>query len=314
MGSDNDGCKGKAAAPLGVVVKLYLYRRTSQSLATSHLMRPLGPDCGAYTSASLPVFFRPLCQLRSDGVIPRQLFYSQICSRFSRWGMELTNFEIVLVGQLVGHQRHLWHYRQDLLTHDVHGVLHTRALVLGKGLHRDTPRLLPRLVKLGRSLLDLLQARKRLPCPAAVHVSAEDAVPDLGQGGELVAHEAVEGGAGALEHGQTDDAGLDGNASLAVNDGLDIAGLLAVTEEGVRVGLAVDDHTGPPVDDELDVGGVDVRVGIQEVLAQRCGEEFWRVDRVLLGLDVDGVLHGVRGDHHTVVGFCVSRGGCLLVE
>lgn len=36
-----------------------------QERATSHLMRPLGPDCGAYTSASLPVFLRPLCQLRS---------------------------------------------------------------------------------------------------------------------------------------------------------------------------------------------------------------------------------------------------------
>jgi len=33
--------------------------------ATVHLMRPLGPDWGAYTSASLPVFLRPLCQLRS---------------------------------------------------------------------------------------------------------------------------------------------------------------------------------------------------------------------------------------------------------
>lgn len=29
------------------------------SRATVHLMRPLGSDCGAYTSASLPVFFKP---------------------------------------------------------------------------------------------------------------------------------------------------------------------------------------------------------------------------------------------------------------
>lgn len=32
---------------------------------TSHLISPLGPDWGANTSASLPVFWRPLCQLRS---------------------------------------------------------------------------------------------------------------------------------------------------------------------------------------------------------------------------------------------------------
>lgn len=32
---------------------------------TVHLMRPLGFDWGAYTSASLPVFLVPLCQLRS---------------------------------------------------------------------------------------------------------------------------------------------------------------------------------------------------------------------------------------------------------
>lgn len=37
----------------------------AQERDTSHLMRPLGPDCGAYTSASLPVFLRPLCHERS---------------------------------------------------------------------------------------------------------------------------------------------------------------------------------------------------------------------------------------------------------
>lgn len=32
---------------------------------TVHLIRPLGLDWGAYTSAFLPVFWTPLCQLRS---------------------------------------------------------------------------------------------------------------------------------------------------------------------------------------------------------------------------------------------------------
>ena len=34
-------------------------------LETVHSISPLGSDCGAYTSQSLPVFLRPLCQLIS---------------------------------------------------------------------------------------------------------------------------------------------------------------------------------------------------------------------------------------------------------
>lgn len=33
--------------------------------ATVHLIRPFGFVCGTYTSASLPVFLSPLCQLKS---------------------------------------------------------------------------------------------------------------------------------------------------------------------------------------------------------------------------------------------------------
>ena len=36
---------------------------------TVHCIRPFGFDCGAYTSASLPVFLIPLCQLKSAGVV-----------------------------------------------------------------------------------------------------------------------------------------------------------------------------------------------------------------------------------------------------
>ena len=41
---------------------------------TVHWISPFGVDCGAYTSASLPVFLRPLCQLRSNAVLDG--FYS----------------------------------------------------------------------------------------------------------------------------------------------------------------------------------------------------------------------------------------------
>lgn len=36
-----------------------------EGLTTVHLMSPFGPDWGAYTSASSPVFLRPLCHFKS---------------------------------------------------------------------------------------------------------------------------------------------------------------------------------------------------------------------------------------------------------
>lgn len=48
-----------------VIPPPHLCARVVASRDTSHLIRPFGPDWGAYTSASLPVFLMPLCQLRS---------------------------------------------------------------------------------------------------------------------------------------------------------------------------------------------------------------------------------------------------------
>lgn len=61
--------EGKTIAPMSELADNTL--KSIHSLAfwparpTVHLIRPLGLDWGAYTSASLPVFLIPLCQLRS---------------------------------------------------------------------------------------------------------------------------------------------------------------------------------------------------------------------------------------------------------
>lgn len=46
--------------------------------------------------------------------------------------------------------------------------------------------------------------------------------------------------------------------------------------------LAVDGHSGPSVHDDVDMGGVDVLVGFDEMVADYGGEELGRSDRVLL--------------------------------
>ena len=218
----------------------------------------------------------------------------------------------MLVGQGVVGLVSLGHGIQDLLAHLVHGVLDRRALVLGKSLERDVAGRLPRLVEALNALLHLGQVGELLPGPAGVHVGGQDAVPRLLEGGELVPHEAVEGGAGALEHLQADDAALEEDA-LPGNGGLDVAGLLAVAQEAVGVGLAVDGHARPAVDRHVDVGGADVGVLVEEMAAQDAGVQLRGVDGVLLGLDVDGVLDGVGSNHDAVVGLGV-RGLDLALE
>jgi hypothetical protein len=58
--------------------------------------------------------------------------------------------------------------------------------------------------------------------------------------------------------------------------------------------------------DDLDVCGVDVRVGLDEVLAEGRGELLGRVDGVLLREDVNGLLLGVCGNDGAVVCFGVA--------
>ena len=61
--------------------------------------------------------------------------------------------------------------------------------------------------------------------------------------------------------------------------------------------------------DDLDVGGGDVVVGIDEVGSEDTGEEFGRCDGVLFGKDIGCVFHAVGGYYDAVVGFGVSREG-----
>ena len=56
----------------------------------------------------------------------------------------------------------------------------------------------------------------------------------------------------------------------------------------------------------LDIRGSDVRVGFDEVGSEDRGEELGRGDGVFFRFDVDGILHGVGGYDHAVVGFGVA--------
>lgn len=111
----------------------------------------------------------------------------------------------------------------------------------------------------------------------------------------------MESGTGALKNGQAADGAADGNARSARNNGLDVASLVAVLDEAVRVRLAIYVHASPAVSGDGDVGGVNVRIFGDEVRSQNRSEAFGRVDGMLLGHDEDGVLHRVRGDNDAVV-------------
>lgn len=124
----------------------------------------------------------------------------------------------------------------------------------------------------------------------------------------------MKGRAGALQHGQALDAAADDDAVLAADAGLDVARLLAVAHEAVRMRLAPDLHARPAVRDDLYVGGVDVAVRLNEVGAEDGGEELRRVDGVLLGGDEDCVLDGVGGDDDAVVALCVGDVDVALEE
>lgn len=116
----------------------------------------------------------------------------------------------------------------------------------------------------------------------------------------------MESGASALENSQTDDGAVDRNALLAANAGLNIAGLLAILHEAVRVRLAVDLQTSPAVRLNTDVGDVDVGILLDEVASKDRSKELRRGDRVLLGGDVNGILDRISGDNNAVIGLGVG--------
>lgn len=216
-----------------------------------------------------------------------------------------TNFKVVLVGQGITGELNLRLCSKNLLAHLVHGGLDRGTLVLGENLHGNVAGGLPGSVKTLDTLLDSGHTGKALPTPGAVDICGKNAVPGLAECGVLVPDEAVERGASALENSKIRDSALEIDA-LTSHSGLDIASLLAVTVEAVGVRLAIDVHAGPPVDDDFDVGGRDVGILVEEVLAKMGGIELWGVHRVFLGLDVDCVLDGVGGNDYAVVGLGVT--------
>lgn len=207
----------------------------------------------------------------------------------------------MLVREGVGDGLRLGHSVQDLLAHLVHCVLHTGALVLREELESDLTSSVPRVVELANCLLDGSQVLEGSPAPASVNIGGKDTVPGLCEGRVLVANESVEGGAGALEDGEACDRALNGEALAALERRLDVAGLIAVLDEAVRVRLAVHIHTLPAVGDHLNMRGIDVRVALDKVGGDGGGEELGRGDLMLLCEDVDCVLDGVCGDDDGVV-------------
>lgn len=216
------------------------------------------------------------------------------------------NFKVVLVGERVVDGLDQRSRLEDLVTHLVHGVLDAGAAVLCERINRDLPRGGVALLELGCDRPDLSQAGEQLPLPTALDLGAQDAVPRLGQLRVLIAVEAVEGRSGALEHEQTFDTGVDRDSLALPCDCLDDSSLLTIAVEGVRVRLAVDGEPSPSMDNDVDVRGVDVAVGVDKVLAEDGSEQFRRRDRVLFGEDVAGLLLGVGSDDHRVVGFGVA--------
>lgn len=195
---------------------------------------------------------------------------------------------------------------ENLLSHLVHGGLHTGAVVLRKDLESDVPRSSPCVIKLGDLGLDRIEVRKHLPVPVCIDFGAENPVPRLLEGRVLVAHEAPELGVGALQHQETGNPRVDLNSLALRYVNLNVPRLVAVTQERMRVGLAVDRQTGPAVSDNVDVGRMDMSIFLDEVSTQDRSKQLWRSDGVLLGQDVDGVLDRIRGYDNAVVGLGVS--------
>lgn len=77
----------------------------------------------------------------------------------------------------------------------------------------------------------------------------------------------------------------------------------------MRVRLAVYLHAGPAVDYDLDVAGVDVRVGLDKVVAQDACKDLGGGNVILLCEDVDGLLLGIGSNDGLVVCDGVSRIG-----
>lgn len=153
---------------------------------------------------------------------------------------------------------------------------------------------------------NIIQTPQPLPLPISRDIRTQNPIPGLRQRGILVPQEPPELRVGALEHGQAADTRFDINTDALCHIHLHGSGFLAVLDERVRVRLAVDVHARPSVGDDRGMGGVNVRVCLDEVGAKDRAEELRGRDGMLFGEDVNGVFDGVGCDDDAVVCFCVS--------
>lgn len=228
---------------------------------TVHLIRPLGLDWGAYTSASLPVFLIPLCQLRSKSakINPNPRFIGEKVTH--------TNFEEVNIRQRILNSIQQRHSSQNLLSHLVHRSLDRGTVILSKGLEGNSASRLPSGIELLRVCLNISEASEAAPLPVRRNISAEETVPGLLKGSILVADETPELRTGALQHGQTLDRRVDVDTLALDNVNLHIASLGTGLDKRVRVRLAVNVQAHPAVGHDIDVRRMDVTVLLDEVCA-----------------------------------------------
>ena len=214
----------------------------------------------------------------------------------------------MLIRQRILHRLNQRLISQNLIRHLVHRILHTGTIILGKDPQGNIPDLGPGSIKPGHVRAHLIQIPKALPVPIRRNIGTQHTIPRLFQRGVVVAHEPPELRVGALEHRQVADARGDVHSLVAAVLGhVDLHGadLLAAFDEGVGVGGVVDGHAVPAVGDDVGMGGMDVRVCLDEVGSENGAEELGGCDGVLSGEDVDGVFDGVCGHHDAVVCFGV---------
>lgn len=134
-----------------------------------------------------------------------------------------------------------------------------------------------------------------LESPGGINRGREDTIPDLRKGGELILVKAVEGRASGLENKQVLETGLNGDlVSVTVVGNVGGLDVLTITNKGVRVELTVDQHTGPLVLDNFNMGNMDVLVLLENMLSDLLTEDLDVINvGAALGNNVNSVLAGV---------------------
>jgi hypothetical protein len=77
----------------------------------------------------------------------------------------------------------------------------------------------------------------------------------------------------AFQHEETSNPTPDINTSAFPDNSFDVASFSAVPVEGMRMWLAIDGHPCPAVSYDLDMGGVDVGIGLDEMCAKYAGKK-----------------------------------------